>query len=199
MEWSHYYYKLTADIDLSGKSWDIRNFCGVIDGDGHSIKNYTTTGYARNFGLICELYGGIINVNMENAFVMVNNSTDVDMMAGMFAVWNRGLIKNCTIDKNTVISVTGMVDAYIGGFAGRNDGTIENCTNNANVSASIRYGAIALDGNGTIKNCVNNGDISCGASYGIAASGTIQDCINNGSFKNCGVAYGIAGRGTIRN
>lgn len=198
------YYKLAADIDLSGKSWDRVDdyfFYGVIDGNGYAIKNYTVTGDWKLdwFGMFRGLYGGVINLDFENAFIMLKRN-DVDLAAGLLTYENRGLIQNCTIDNKSIINMTGRCDFSFGGFAYSNGGTIEGCINNANVSARIAYGAIAYySGGGTIKNCVNNGNISVGTAYGIAWDGVLDNCTNNGNIQSYMSSYGISYRGTLTN
>lgn len=47
------YFKLTNDIDMSGKTWtaiDNSLFCGGIDGDNHVIKNLTAEGIFNRIG-----------------------------------------------------------------------------------------------------------------------------------------------------
>ena len=193
------YYQLTSDIDLSGQNWEPRDFWGVIDGNGYAIKNYTVTGLIteRGFGLISALYGAIYNLNMENAFVMMNGSS-VDMYKGLFANFNKGLIQNCTIDSNTIVNLYEASYVYFGSFAGNNGGTIEGCTNNANISYANECGAIAHSNSGIIRNCVNNGNINSPLVCGIANGGTIQNCTNNGTIEGF-KSYGISKCGILTN
>ena len=160
------YFKLTADIDMSGKygenkdSWTSigwgmnanNGFSGTFDGDGHTISG---------------LY--------------INNSDN----PGLFGTVS-GTIKNLSVSG----TVNGGYDTDFGGIAGYlQRGTIESCRNSCAVSGSANLGGIvSKSSGGTIKNCINDGpitgdDIGIGGIVGLFMDSTVQNCYNVGEIN----------------
>ena len=73
---------LETDINLSGVTWDYGSthynsliFSGVLDGQGHTIRNFTTGSTARSGGLFLHLQGSTIkNLIMENVAISSSNN-----------------------------------------------------------------------------------------------------------------------------
>lgn len=97
------YYKLTADIDLSGKTWIDQQsinsnyvyvpFEGVLDGAGHTITGLSAVD-ENAAGLVPVLNGGTIkNVHIRDSYAGSNAK------AGLIA----GEVKDRKVDENTVI------------------------------------------------------------------------------------------------
>lgn len=221
-----HYYELTKDIDLSGIEWQGNTFCGVLNGNGHSIKNMsfvgTITNRSASLGLFTESTGVIHNLHFENAkYIVKQESTDnMDYNIEFGCITARALnalvIDHCSVDQNSFIHIDGNC---IGGLVGEaSKSVISNCTNNATVTGNDFVGGIAGNFGGglfdTIINCVNNGTITGnnyvgGITSHISGGATITNCMNNGAIstiKGYGYVGGIvgsynnnAGRFTIAN
>ena len=201
-------YKLTADIDMAGKSIiAATGFAGTLDGQGHTIKNLKATA-----PLIAVNKGTIKNINVDASCKFMPAAP----IFGVIAADNQGTIENChnaATVRYHVDDVTEMT--LMGGIAGQSTGTIKNCTNAGEIvikSANGLGGAaagIAAYQKGAISDCVNNGPVTMTSLYtnegmkggplesnimpceggivGIAGAGTtITNCENNGkiSFVN---------------
>lgn len=115
--------ELINDLDLNGKEdnqWtpignEENNFCGVFEGNGHTIYglyiNQTEKQYNGLFGYIGEPSTVIQNLNVVGT---IKTTQDY---AGGIAGYNKGIIKNCTtnIKLETVANFTGDI-------VGQNDG-----------------------------------------------------------------------------
>lgn len=142
--------RLKNDIDLAGVTWRpimysgteenalYKNFAGVFDGNGYTIKNMTVSAseYAGFFGKIID--GSVKNVTFDNAFVTGNH------FAGAVVAWVTDgcpnvVIENCTVKNSAVTLVAeqigeawdngdkaGAIVGYVGGSS-ISDG-IRNCT-----------------------------------------------------------------------
>jgi len=180
-------YKLTADIDLTGKTQspigteDVP-FTGIFDGNSKTISGLSIAGTAGYQGL----FGKIDGATVKNLTV----SGSVGTTAGDY--------------------VSGIVAYAAGAF------TVENCVNNVNVKntgAKIGgasggvVGTVELSAAGetaVVKNCVNNGTVDtewryCGGVVGYVKGSVAQDleisgCKNYGAVTLGGnVAGGILG------
>ena len=141
--------KLKDNIDLAGEEWTpITSLIGYLDGDGHTISGLTLRGgsYA-NTGLIGELNGSIVNLNLDNVTI-IGNATDygssVGSLVGKIEVGSESKIDNCTVSGK--VSSAGSGAVYIGGLVG------------------YVVGAYQVDTTLTINNCVSNVTLSGGSS-----------------------------------
>lgn len=136
---------LTADIDLSGKTWmpigndwdNKKHFKGTFDGGGHKISN--------------------LSISTSNVYYL-----------GVFGCVNGGTVKNLVLAKSTVksnISSSSYTD-YVGGIVGYNlAGTIENCwvlsdvtiEGDSCVGGIVGYSGTSGNDKAYIKNCYNFG------------------------------------------
>ncbi len=193
---STYGYKLTNDIDLSGKTWSFSSFSGTFNGNSRHIYNLNINANAQNVGFVSVLYGTIKNVYFDNAQVINTNTAGKAYRTGVVAGFvSGGHIINVTVQKG---SVTGNInkgnnDRCAGGIAGyMNNGEIKNCINTANVSTSKFVGGIVGKMNaGTISGCFNkenslsNGNNIWPRLGGIVAEsyGVIENCVNMSSLR----------------
>ena len=187
------YFELTADIDLFGVKWNPCQFNGVLNANGHSIKNLSLLGSdysSYGIGVFTGLSGIIYNLTLENIFVMINNLKDDYPIGMIVSGYNSGSIVNCSIDESSVINIDG---GNVGAITGYNQGVIINCINNASISG-LEIGGITYMNEGEIYNCVNNGEIIADwRGSGISSynhHGFIHDCENNGTIRGT-VANGI--------
>ena len=136
-------YVLAADIDVGGKALKkLGKFTGTIDGDGHTLSNFTVEkGYwiTKQNGTIQNLT--IDKATLKNALIKTNNGTlnkvtvteakvtkTREKTAEHTAILmhnNDGDVISCAIKDSTLTFTYGyMVDGYIGGMVAKNDGRI---------------------------------------------------------------------------
>ena len=115
------YYKLGANIDLTGRTWTpigtaSAPFVGNIDGTGYIISNL---GYdnetGENVGLFGYSNGTISNITLEN--VTIKGKTNAGGLVG----YNTGTVTECIVKGN----VTGLSD-NVGLLIGYNSGSVTN-------------------------------------------------------------------------
>lgn len=104
-----YYFKQTADIDLTGVTWEPIGysggcyFAGNYDGDGHTISNATSTGkndadgYATAgiFGWVA--FGSVENLHVKNANFVATGQNNYSYVGGIAGVCYGSSIKNCSV------------------------------------------------------------------------------------------------------
>lgn len=97
-------YRLAADIDLEGKILEpIALFSGTIDGDGHTVRNFTVSegdisAETVGAGLICENRGQVFDLELENGKIVASpnfTNRDIRVYAGSIAAINSGSIRDC--------------------------------------------------------------------------------------------------------
>ena len=175
---------LTADIDLTGIDWSVNigddagaTFDGTFDGQGHTIKNLTSTETAqKGDGYIC---------------------------TGLFgAIHGGAVLKDFTIENVTINTgdFTGNNVAAVVGFAWQATGSIENVhvTGNININAKNVTGVGAILGYDyyspalTVKNCSvigNDGSAILGKSYvgGAVGYASSKIAMNSNTIENVSV------------
>jgi hypothetical protein len=170
-------YYLTADIDLGGVEWiPINNFSGILDGQGHVVKNMMITNlntsiYGDNLALFGSMStnASIKNVGIKDLSINIDSAgTGSGYCIGALCGFNGGTIDNCYVTGDVSIHVD---SSSVGGISGVNRGSIFNCYNEATISVigcgnqiggiagSSEYGSVSMD------NCHNVGDISISAEY----------------------------------
>jgi len=215
------HFKLMADIDLSGFSYDAAliapgtwettiigrldgtPFSGVFDGNGHEISHLTITGGAC-LGLFGRLASGaevknlrLVDVNIKGLGVWVGG------LAGGNGTWDAsgGIVTNC--------SSTGTVSGndFVGGLLGYNwyEGYVADCYSSSEVTGTTegRAGAIAVGGlvgcnyyGGTISNCYSTGSVRGGSCVGGLMGnnrGTITECYTTSSVSGRAIVGGLVG------
>lgn len=190
---------LTADIHLTGAGFQpIPIFCGVFDGNGHTVSGLTVEGRGSDLGFIRYVEAGAVvkDLTLQACVRPEGSQTGIGGVAGQ----NEGTIENCT--------VSGLVEGgeEVGGIAGRNleSGLIRSCSNQAAVTGSTRTGGIAGYNTGVLQGCRNEGAVNITENEkatdtgGIAgrSAGSITDCVNRGDVGYQHTGYnsgGIAG------
>lgn len=153
-DWNSYFV-LVNDIDMSaytGSAYNIIGnattpFTGNFNGDGHVIKNFTSTTNG--------LFGHTSNAQIKNLGL---ENTDVTLGSSLVGIQDGGVISNCY---STGI-VSGGYD--IGGLVGRvqNDGLITDCHTSGSVEGTWEA-AGGLAGrlfSGTISNCYSTANVA---------------------------------------
>jgi hypothetical protein len=166
-------YRLTKDIDLSGIQWStavIPYFCGVFDGDGHTISNLKVKG-----GGELGLFGKLINA-MEQVKNLGVKNAKIDgswLFVGGLAGRSNAEVNNCY--STGAISGQGAV----GGLVGSNDGTqaissqgaaggpveniggkVSNCYSAAGVTGLVAVGGLIGDSTGCVTKCYSAGRVT---------------------------------------
>ena len=190
-------YILMNDIDLSSYSnWDPIGevdlntgvgigFTGILDGNGHVIKNLTINRTSEDVAGLFLLVGDTLgtttigevkNLGLENVDITGINA--VGAIAGV----NCGKISNCYVTGK----ITG--GGYgTGGITGMsNNGLITKCSNYAHIQGGYAYtgGIVGNNISTNISNCNSTGDINgsyyLGGIAGYTQSGTISHCYTTG-------------------
>lgn len=168
--------KLTEEIDLKGEEWTpVTSLIGYLDGGGHTISNLTLKGdsYA-NTGLIGELNGSIVNLNVKNvAITDVGKSNNVGVLAGYIADGSTSKVDNCYVS-GTITSTTSGT-AYIGGLVGKFGG----------------YSASSL----TLKNCVSDVNLNCKATNYVGGLVGITQWNCDVTVTNCTILGNVTSDG----
>jgi len=178
------YYKLVADIDLTGTQWStaiIPVFGGCFDGNDHTINNLTISAANSHLGLFGQI-----------------NGSDAE-------------VKNLALEKINIIGVNH--SSGHGGLCGENRlGTIINCHSHAQINGMSSMGVLCGSNSGTISKCYAIGSVTgtgedrsvyLGGLCGIN-SGTINKCYSNSMVISGDSSEGIGGlcgfnHGTIGN
>lgn len=146
---------LQEDLDLTGLEFQpIPLFCGVFDGNGHTIRGIRIQNSGSDLGLFRYIEEGAVvrNLHAEGVIEPSGSSEHIGGIAGV----NRGRIENCSFQG----TVTGK--KATGGIAGHNEATgqIENCQNHASVTGRSMTGGIVGYQEGTILTCTNQGAVN---------------------------------------
>ncbi len=192
------YFKLTSDIDMSGKynettglSWEMigntqeNTFQGTFDGGGHTISglyiNKTGPGdeYGSDYGaLFGFIEGGTIKTLNVRGYVSVA-ARDGGAAGIAVVLWDSSIL-NCSFDG--IVQCPNYVACGI--TTGCEGGVISGCKTSGEITGNHLVAGIMGTGECTITNCVNESNIiSTRVGGGIAGynMGNIVDCVNRGS------------------
>ena len=219
------YYKLSADIDLSGKYWtpigdyntNNATFNGYLYGENHTISGMYVGGtmqYAGLFGratLLC-----IENLTIDDCVMDVNDTGLSGLCAGLCCGYFTGsgsTFNNITCTANLNATVTTQ-NGRLGGLCGVGGLTVEDCKTygqieiSSNKSGTFIGGFIGYPMSTTIRNSENHADInligtgsaSIGGFYGYNGI-TLVNCKNYGDITGSGTIGGLGGErsGTTTN
>lgn len=178
-----YYFKQTADIDLTGVSWEPIGysgsyyFAGNYDGDGHSIKNAISTGKvdpegfatAGIFGWVA--FGSVENLHVKNANFLAIGQNNYSYVGGIAGVCYGSSIKNCSVVNSSLESKRNNNNNCAGSIVGYSTGgTFEKCAAENNQVKTMAYGGFV-------------GEVDDDPSYG-AGTSTFTNCYT----ANCSVS-----------
>lgn len=141
------YYKLGANIDLTGRTWQtIGNqttpFKGELNGNGYTIKNLTINKDEDYIGLFGYNQGTLKNIKLENFSVTGKNNV------GALVGYNTGIITN----NNAVAQVTG--NTNVGGLIGYT------FANNTNMTAESLFVSGTVTGVSNVGGLIGNSSIN---------------------------------------
>ena len=206
-----YYFKQTADIDLTGVAWEPIGysgsyyFAGNYDGYGHSITNAVSTGkvdpdgYATAgiFGWVA--FGSVENLHVKNANFVATGQNEYSYVGGIAGVCYGSSIKNCSVVDSSLESKRNNNNNCAGSIVGYyTGGTFERCAAENNQVRTMAYGGGFVGevddgynvGNSTFTNCyvakctvISETDDSQGTSFSGGFSGEITD--STLTIQNC--------------
>ena len=179
-----YYFKQTADIDLTGVAWEPIGysgsyyFAGNYDGDGHSIKNAISTGKvdpdgfatAGIFGWVA--FGSVKNLHVKNANFVATGQNSYSYVGGIAGVCYGSSIINCSVVNSFLESKRNSNNNCAGSIVGYSTGgTFEKCAAENNQVKTMAYGGGFV------------GEVDDDPDYGAGAS-TFTNCYT----ANCSVS-----------
>ncbi|MFR9650289.1 MAG: GLUG motif-containing protein [Rikenellaceae bacterium] len=191
------YYKLVAELDLSGREWiPIGNdyevaFQGNFDGNNKSISNLTITSKADDSGL----FGNTIGANISNVALSKPSISGWLYVGGVVAYCDDSTVSSCS-------SVDGTLSGYanIGGVVGASLGsTVTGCSgvNNSLSGYGNIGGVVGNADSSTVIDCFNTdssvegSDSNIGGVVGYTnSSSTVSSCYNTGSVEGAGDCIG---------
>ena len=206
-----YYFKQTADIDLTGVTWEPIGysgsyyFAGNYDGGGHSITNAVSTGkvdqdgYATAgiFGWVA--FGSVENLHVKNANFVATGQNNYSYVGGIAGVCYGSSIKNCSVENSSLESRRNNNNNCAGSIVGYSTGgTFEKCAAENNQIRTMAYGGGFVGevdddygvGNSTFTNCyganctvISETDDSQGTSFSGGFAGEITD--STLTIQNC--------------
>jgi len=203
-------FKLMADIDLSGFSYDAAliapdtndtesgftgiPFTGVFDGNDHTISHLTIEGvsYLGLFGLLRS------GAEVRNLGVVDVNITSSGSYAG--GLVGRNLGKWSLIPQGNIIkcystgSVIGGKD--VGGLVGYNDGYMVDCYSIVAVTGNDNIGGLVGNNGGRTNKCYSSGTVNGTESVGGLAGGNYRINVlwgRSGSFIQCCSSSSVTG------
>lgn len=208
-----YYFKQTADIDLTGVTWEPIGysgsyyFAGNYDGGGHSITNAVSTGkvdpdgYATAgiFGWVA--FGSVANLHVKNANFVATGQNNYSYVGGIAGVCYGSSIKNCSVENSSLESRRNNNNNCAGSIVGYSTGgTFEKCAAENNQIRTMAYGGGFVGevdddpnygaGNSTFTNCyvanctvISETDDSQGTSFSDGFAGEITD--STLTIQNC--------------
>ena len=217
-----YYFKQTADIDLTGVTWEPIGysggyyFAGNYDGDGHTISNATSTGKndANGFATAGILgwvaFGSVENLHVKNANFVATGHNEYSYVGGIAGVCYGSSIKSCSVVDSSLESRRDNNNNCAGSIVGYSTGgTFEKCAAENNQVKTMCYGGGFVGevddtygvGNSTFTNCyvakctvISETDDSQGTSFSGGFAGEMTD--STLTLQNCYVyqtALSIAG------
>ena len=207
-----YYFKQTADIDLTGVTWEPIGysgggyyFAGNYDGDGHTISNATSTGKndangfatAGIFGWV--VFGSVENLHVKNANFVATGHNEYSYVGGIAGVCYGSSIKNCSVVDSSLESRRDNNNNCAGSIVGYSTGgTFEKCAAENNQVKTMCYGGGFVGevddnysvGNSTFTNCyvakctvISETDDSQGTSFSGGFAGEMTD--STLTLQNC--------------
>ena len=209
------YYKLGANIDLSGyhegNGWtpigqiDSYPFMGVFDGNNKTVsgmKINASATYAGLFGLITS--GAIIkNLGVIDIDIKISSPTSVISTGGIVGRNTGSTINNCYTKGNISAEVSNGNSHRVGGIVGSNAGTISNCWSSTSVKGfcfldddPTNVDVAGIAGNntsGSITNCYFTGTATGYITCFTLRVGGIAGFITTGTISNCWTSGTIEG------
>ena len=211
------YFKLVDDIDLEGDAWVPMNAGGTdyvhIDGNNHTLSNFTVTGTTDPTGLFSKLNGQVKDLTVEGATVTATTGA-VGVLAGDLG---NGGDETASVENVTIVNChVGGADfnGLAGGLAGniRKVGTtvknvsVRDCevtSKNNYIGGMIGYVRFSSSITGcTVSGSAVSGKDITGGLLGCLASGSctysfVENSTVNGSYRRVGGLVGWHHGGSV--
>jgi hypothetical protein len=170
------HFTLTADIDLSGRTWTgsvVPGFWGVFDGNGHVISGLTITGgsYLGLFGLLGSLAYvkdlGVVDVNIISSGNSVGGLVG-ENYGSIVASYSSGAISSTS--------------SQVGGLVGMHEaGDVSRCYSTCGVRGACDVGGlVGLNYGGTVTQCYSAGSVRGNPPVGGLVGSGNKDHVSNG-------------------
>ncbi|SCX05877.1 IPT/TIG domain-containing protein [Candidatus Aquiluna sp. UB-MaderosW2red] len=215
-------FKLTQDLDLSGRSWNPigtneKPFTGIFDGSGHTISGISVTGdlgdqFGRSSSDGAGLFGNVSEAEIKNLLASGNIILEGEQASSI-----GGVVGNLNQSDVSNLSFTGEISApsldNLGGIVGESsNSTISNSAiSKLTMEGDDNLGGIVgfsenstIISNSTISNLTMEGDDDLGGIVGDSSDSTISNsAISNLTIKgkddNLGGIVGNSSDSTISN
>ena len=191
----HYSISSYANLDMYA-------FCGVFDGNNHTISNLTID---TSQSAVLNTHLGLFNQVAESAVVSnltVTNAymDQVSNIAGGISAVNYGLIDNCQFSGHIA---SGFLTHSHGGITGINCGLITNSSSDMDLFSYGVAGGICGCNTGSVLSCSSSGIIKGTESIGGIAGanglpnsdeyyGVIENCISDADVQDVLIDYWVA-------
>ena len=213
-------FELANNIDLDNKNWLPFEFCGTLDGKGHTISNLKISRDTEYQGLFSIIYfGKVQNLTIKNVNINAPTKDGVGALAGFIGPTFYDdfslTFSNCHILLTSDSQITG--NNYVGGLIGKTHYTryilnISNCSveysgsSDEVIKGNNYVGGIVGNVRNTdaiyklklIKSCYTfaniKGSESVGGIIGDTERSTIEQCVYKGSIIGNEHVGGIVGK-----
>ena len=203
------YYRLTADIDLAGRTWTpigttSAGFFGELDGDGHTIKNLALSRTDQSAGLFRTLTSGatIKDLTLQDCSV-TSTSSWCGVLAGSI-IMSSSAHETATISNVDCVRCSASSSSYyvanlVGLCAGGSSVSAENCDVNnciaestssnhvANLVGACAGGSSVSAENCDVNNCIAKGTNYVGSLVGLVDKGYTNNVGSNVAATNCNI------------
>lgn len=198
-------YILMADLDMGNSTgaWNPVEFRGVLDGNGHIIKNLHISAYGTGeqssnsycYGLFSSLYGTVKNLALSDISIEVTGDFSNNVCVGSIAGEARATIENCKVTGQVIVTPNITSDIYslsVGGLVGTVSGSPSTILSSAN------YATISVQSTGNPEKVAVGGLMGSQGTW--ANTMSISKSINSGTITadGSGVIYAGGIAGTIR-
>lgn len=184
------YFRLADDIDLGGASWrpvgyctgpfDKREFCGVFNGEGHSVKNFVVENQGNKSS---GLFGYIEYAVIQNLYVEDFEIKGGDSAGGVVGYAETSSIASCYAEGK----ISSVSSSNVGGIVGlASSSVIENSVSSVSLDVTGTNAGGGMCGyvyNGTkIANCEARGKLRA---TGFDGAGGFVGIVKDSSMENC--------------
>ena len=174
-------YVIINDINCNNEQISnslISSFTGVFDGNNMNITNINVSTFNQkcnnlNFGLFCQNYGVIKNLNLVNLTINSQYRNSDSLSIGSIVGYNNGILENCTIQGifNIQVYDDTSITSYltIGGIVGKNNSILKNIKSNISLntfSNNYTVGALYYTQGGLCGVNTKTGIIESSGNYG---------------------------------
>ena len=201
-------YTLINDIDMMGAEFDpIVGFSGVLEGNGHTIKNFSITGKENNIGFFTTLKGTVKNLRLENVTVTAEGKQEnVGILCGQLTGTASDIYVSGSVNAQRCSNVGGVIGTWV--LSGTQE--LETLENAASVIGADHVGGIVgcvdTESSATLTTVANSGKIEASGNYAGGLCGylyvkgyysskilTATDCSNTGAVNGKEYVGGLFG------